>query len=295
MANGILAVEMTEAAVGAPWSDTEVQAIVADYFHMLLQELSGQKYSKTAHRRALLPKLRGRSDASVELKHQNISAVLAELRAPWILGYKPRRNYQTALFEVVVARLASDRQFDIAAASAVEQPAVVPHGADFSHLIVPAPSASVSSSPDPPAYSRRTEGVHRDYLGLEARNRSLGLAGEEFVVAYERHRLHEVGAKKLIDKVEHVSKTRGDGLGYDVLSYESNGRERLIEVKTTAFGREAPFYLTRTELALSKAEPELFRLFRLFEFRRHPRMFDLAGPVDQRCRLDAVTYMARFL
>lgn len=29
-------------------------------------------------------------------------------------------------------------------------------------------------------------------------------------------------------------------------------------MKTTAFGREAPFYLTRTELSLSKSEPELF-------------------------------------
>jgi len=74
---------MSETATGAPWSGIEVEAVVANYFHMLLQELSGQKYSKTAHRRALLPRLRGRSDAAVELKHQNASAVLVELRTPW--------------------------------------------------------------------------------------------------------------------------------------------------------------------------------------------------------------------
>lgn len=285
---------MGEVAAGTPWSDSEVEAVVADYFYMLMQELSGQKYSKAAHRHALLPKLRGRSNASVELKHQNISAVLAELRAPWILGYKPRRNYQAALFENVARRLVSDRQFDTVAEAAVDQPAVVPRVPNFSDLIVPAPKASVAASPDPAPYSRRSEGLHRDYLALEARNRSLGLAGEKYVVDYERHRLHEIGAKKYVDKVEHVSKTRGDGLGYDVLSYESNGRERLIEVKTTAYGREAPFYVSRNELALSKAEPESFLLFRIFEFRRQPRMFEIAGPIDQRCHLDAVTYMARF-
>lgn len=285
---------MPEPATGTPWSDAEVEAVVADYFSMLMQELSGQQYSKTAHRRALLPRLRDRSEASVELKHQNISAVLANLHAPWILGYKPRRNYQAALFDAVSRRLVSDRQFDAVAAAAAEQPAIVPGIPGFSGLIVPAPEATGATHPDPTPYSRRSEGLHRDYLALEARNRSLGLAGEEFVVDYERHRLHEIGAKKYIDKVEHVAKTRGDGLGYDVLSYESDGRERLIEVKTTAYGREAPFYVSRNELALSKAEPESFRLFRLFEFRRQPHMFEIAGAIDGRCRLDAVSYMARF-
>ena len=36
------------------WSRIEVEATVADYFHMLVMELSGQSYNKTAHRRALL-------------------------------------------------------------------------------------------------------------------------------------------------------------------------------------------------------------------------------------------------
>lgn len=286
---------MTELATGTPWSDAEVEAVVSDYFHMLMQELSGQTYSKAAHRRSLLPKLRGRSEASVELKHQNISAVLIGLRAPWILGFKPRHNYQHALFEAVVLRLASDREFDAAATAAVDQPAVVPGAASFSNLMVPVPASSVARNPEPPAYSRRDVGVHRDYFALEARNRSLGLAGEQYVVEYERHRLREIGAKKYIDRVEHVAETRGDGLGYDVLSYESDGRERLIEVKTTTYGREAPFYVSRNELALSKAEPGSFRLFRLFEFRRQPHMFEIAGPMDARCRLDAVSYMARVL
>jgi hypothetical protein len=34
-----------------------------------------------------------------------------------------------------------------------------------------------------------------------------------------------------------VSVTRGDHEGFDILSFESGGTERLVEVKTTGFGR----------------------------------------------------------
>lgn len=55
-------------------SDSEVSAEVDAYFNMLRLELSGRKYNKAMHRRALMGQLNNRSDASVALKHQNISA-----------------------------------------------------------------------------------------------------------------------------------------------------------------------------------------------------------------------------
>ena len=76
------------------WSHEEVEETVADYLHMLTQELAGQVYNKTEHRRVLKRKLVERSDAAIELKHQNISAVLLMLGCPWISGYKPRSNFQ---------------------------------------------------------------------------------------------------------------------------------------------------------------------------------------------------------
>lgn len=279
---------------GAPWAPEEIDAVVADYFQMLVLELNQQRYSKAARRRALLPRLHRRSEGSIEFKHQNISAVLLDLGAPWILNYKPRQNYQRALFDAVADRLERDFALDAAAAHAVDQPAAAPDLIRFADVVVAAPAVASVSDREPLPYRRPERAVRRDYLGMEARNRSLGLAGEEFVVAYERHRLNEAGARRLVEKVEHVAKTRGDGLGYDVLSFDTNGRERLIEVKTTAFGREAPFYLTRTELGLSKAEPEIFRLCRLFEFRKRPQMFELTGALDERCRLDPVSFLASF-
>lgn len=279
----------------APWSEQEVAAIVADYFHMLTLELAGQRVNKAAHRRELMRRLNDRPDGSVERKHQNISAILIELGCPYIGGYKPLVNYQRLLHEAVVAHLTQDRSFDTTATSAAERPAAAPLVSDPAGILVPAPKVMHVERDRDPTYAVRRTGVFRDYLDREARNRSLGSAGEAFVVAFEQRRLHAAGAVKLADRIEHVSSVRGDGLGYDVLSFDVDGRERFIEVKTTTFGQMTPFFVSRNEVDFSESAGEQFRLYRLFDFRKQPRMFELSGPVSRNCRLDPVSYRAGFV
>src|SRR5687767_1318951 len=91
------------------WSKSEVELIVYDYFKMFQLELEQQKYNKSEHREILLPLLNNRSNGSVEFKHQNISAVLANMGQPYIKGYKPRGNYQQILEEYVAKFLRDHR------------------------------------------------------------------------------------------------------------------------------------------------------------------------------------------
>ncbi len=274
------------------WTREEVEAIVADYFDMLSQELAGAAYSKTAHRHALAAKLRERSDGSIERKHQNISAVLIELGCPYISGYKPLVNYQALLFEVVSDRLTHDAALQRAVVQVAEEPATPPAALELASMLEPAPALKAAEPKK--AYQLPTTAHRRDYLAREARNRSLGAAGEELAVAYERFRLHKGGRPKLSDRVEHVSRTRGDGLGYDILSFDLDGRERFIEVKTTAFGKETPFFITRSEVDFSAATADQYHLYRFFQFRRQPRLFTLSGPVGSNCVLDPATFIGRF-
>ena len=137
--------------------------------------------------------------------------------------------------------------------------------------------------------------IKRDYLQREARNRSLGLAGELLVMEYEAQRLHNLGARSLADKVEHVSKSRGDGAGYDILSFETDGQERFIEVKTTAYIAETPFFVSPNEVDFSDVHHARFHLYRLFDFRRKPQMFVLPGFVAAHCSLDPMSYRATLL
>ena len=274
------------------WSRFEVEAIVADYLQMLTLELTGQSYNKTMHRQNLKHKLDGRSDPSIEFKHANISAAMIDLGFPYIRGYKPRANYQAMVATVATEQVRLHKILDDAALSAVQQPAVMPAVADFSKVKSDAPPKQTRVSE--PINPLLFKAVKRDYLEREAQNLSLGLAGEEFVVQFEHWRLKALGEHKLADKVDHVAKSKGDGLGYDVLSFDPDGRERFIEVKTTTFGKATPFFVSRSELALSKGAREQFHLYRLFEFRSAPRLFDLKGSLYEHCVLDPVTYRACF-
>ena len=179
-----------------------------------------------------------------------------------------------------------------AAEAAALRPAVDVAVTDPAAVWTPAPVLRVRETA--PAYLPDFAAVHRDYLALEARNRSLGRAGEKFVVELEARRLHGLGRGRLADKVEHVAATRGDGPGFDVLSFEPYGREKLIEVKTTAFGQLTPFYVSRNELARSDRDAPRYHVYRVFDFRRHPRVFDLPGRIDAHCRLDPVSFLAGF-
>lgn len=281
-------------ATDTGWSRLEVEATVADYLHMLVLEYSGQSYTKAAHRRALQSKLNGRTEAAIELKHQNISAVLHSLGFHWIPGYKPRGHYQALLREVVEEQLANNKLIDEAAQNAATSPAAAPLLDDFHNVLVEPPKLVVEArEPSAPAYYSSNP-KKRDYLEREARNISLGRAGEEFVLNFEHFRLYELGQKKLADQVDHVSINKGDGLGFDILSFEPDGRERYIEVKTTAFAKETPFFISRGEIQFAQDHEEQFHLYRLYEFRKSPKLFDLVGKVERHCAVNPVSFICEF-
>mgnify|MGYP001194039169 CR=1 FL=1 len=86
----------------------------------------------------------------------------------------------------------------------------------------------------------------------------------------------------------------GDGAGYDILSFDSSGAERLVEVKTTRGSQTTPFFLTRNEYALAEERADAFKLMRLYSFAQDPRMFELTPPLGETVRLSTHTYEARF-
>ena len=278
---------------GRDWTSDEVAQIVGDYLAMLSFELNGQRYNKAEHRRRLLGQLPGRSAGAVEFKHCNISAVMLQLGFPYLKGYLPRSNFQrNLLIDEVSRQVMGHRALDEAALLAVQRPAVEPTVPDFSVVKAEAPTRETVVREPAPAYTRSP--VQRDYLAREAHNRSLGAAGEAFALRFERWRLQQLGAGHLAGRVEHVSTTEGDGLGYDIRSFEQDGRERYIEVKTTSFGVRTPFFLTDNELRFSRDCAPQYRLYRLYDFRAGPRLFELMGPIDQHCHLDPTGYRASF-
>ncbi|WP_346862441.1 DUF3883 domain-containing protein [uncultured Draconibacterium sp.] len=275
-----------------PWSNTEVQLIVADYFNMLSAELKGESYSKAAHRRALMPLLQNRSDGSVEFKHQNISAVLIELGQPFIKGYLPRFNYQQILKEMVIDYLNQNRriedQFKLFAEKEIVKPKT---GFDFLKFVAEPPKGNNSYEPKA---TYRINPIKVNYLEKEQRNRNLGYLGEELIMEYERWQLIKLGKEKLAEKVEWISKDQGDGAGFDILSRNINGTDKYIEVKTTKLSKETPIFFSKNELDFSIDHRNNFHLYRLFDFGNKARMFTRNGALNEVCHPVPVSYKGFF-
>ncbi len=76
-----------------------------------------------------------------------------------------------------------------------------------------------------------------------------GDRGEEIAVAIEQDFFESIGRKDLADRVRNVAAEDGDGAGYDVLSFFTDGREKYIEVKSTTSSLSSPIYVSRNELS----------------------------------------------
>lgn len=279
---------------GKPWTETEVARTVATYFRMLRMQELGQNFVKADLIRQLQQQIPARNRPSIEYKFRNISSVLNGLGVQAVSGYKPLPNIQRLLVDVVADALGSDKVLDEVAIKSLETPVelLIPESFEDFLIVTPEPKQKIS---DKQSDWIQRKAIKRDYLERESRNRSLGNAGELLVMEYEAHRLHQEGAKKYVDRLEHVSSSKGDGLGFDILSFDADGRERFIEVKTTAYDAETPFFVSPNEVDFSGHNPDQFHLYRLFAFRRKPQMFTVPGPVAANFSLDPVSYRASLL
>jgi hypothetical protein len=212
-----------EASERRNWTDGELDLIVSDYFFMLNDEVAGVPFNKAQHNRLLRTKI-NRSEASIEFKHRNISAVLERLGLQKIKGYFPAQNFQAAIIDAIERYLVSN--------PAAQHPEALLKGlSEQTQLFVGSPPTLLPIVPmnkNMERLVRKFNPVERDF-----RNRKLGREGEELVLHFERQRLQRQDRVDLAKKVKWISQEEGDGAGYDILSFDHQGNERLLEVKTT--------------------------------------------------------------
>ena len=282
---------------GEDWTAREIDAAVASYFAMLSNEIAGLPNNKAERNRALqveIPRNRG----AIEFKHQNISAVMLGLGQPWIKGYKPAANFQNALVDGVLRWLDSHDDW--------LKPSALPHRvsetgggqAPFSGPTVERfieYGAVPSQRNEPPKIDPEfmaAIGRKFDVAARDARNRALGRAGEEAVFAEEQRLLRAAGREDLARKARWTSQEDGDGYGYDISSFEPDGREKLIEVKTTNGWERTPFHISANELTVADARREEWQLVRVWDFARRPSAFVLRPPIQSHVDLTPTSFLA---
>jgi hypothetical protein len=278
--------------IGEDWSPEEVDAAVSAYFEMLALEARQERFNKSAFNAELRAKLRGRSKSSVELKHQNISAVLQSLELPYIQGYKPRGNAQLLLRKSVQRYVLdnSDRLKQVVDALEEVKP---PQERTFKAVLVEPPQVEAGVKPDV-AFPRARLPRKVDYAARDEANRKLGRAGEQWVIDFEQQRLIADGRASLFDRLDWVSDRLGDGAGFDILSYDEVDRPRYIEVKTTNGPHASSFIISRNELDFSQEAGDAFFLYRVFQFRESPSLYMLQGDVAAKLHLEPLDFRASF-
>lgn len=153
--------------------------------------------------------------------------------------------------------------------------------------------------PAPNNFQENTEtsntAISIDFIEQEIKNKQLGYSGEEFILKYEKEFLINNNRKSLAKKVIHVSKEIGDGLGYDILSFDLDDNEKKIEVKTTRGDITRPFYLSRNELEYSAKESKNYHLYRVFDFNpnlNRGKYYVISGNLKNKLKLTAMNYKA---
>ena len=277
----------------ADWTDEENDIIVADYFAMLEDELIGRPYVKAERNRELQQILTRRGRGSIEFKHQNISAVLLGLGQPWIRGYKPASRFQHSLVDAVLRWLERRSDWLIGSTRKNGELPTAPSGMpeEPTLWIGPAPTFSNQPSPVDPEFMAML-GRKYDVAERDARNRALGRAGEELLLAHERAVLTSAGRSDLAKRVSWTAVEEGDGAGFDIASFEPDGKKRLLEVKTTNGWDRTPFHVTRNELAAAERNRDNWHLVRLWDFAREPKAFSIRPPLEAHVVLTPTSFLA---
>ncbi|MGB0256694.1 MAG: DUF3883 domain-containing protein, partial [Flavobacteriaceae bacterium] len=275
------------------WSALEVETIVPVYFEMLRKELRGEKFNKSAYRRNLSLKLLERSEGAIEYKHQNISAVLAKHDLLYIVGYQPGFDRTQQLLEREILNYLESHPdvydlFD----QFLRNPRDLETKKVVFHKWKKEPPKSQDLKENEPVYKKKSKSK-RNYLEEEQRNHSIGQKGEQLVYDYEVWRLKNSSNPELADQVQWISQ-ENDAAGFDILSKETDGSDRYIEVKTTTLGKKTPIFFSQNENAFSQAHSRQFYLYRVFDLRKNPRLFIVQGRFERFCRMEVVGYKGWF-
>ena len=108
-----------------------------------------------------------------------------------------------------------------------------------------------------------------DFQITGKQRKNIGRFGNVIILEYERKRLIDLGLSRLSSKIKYPAETRGNALGYDIISYDMNGKPIYIKVKTTKQNKPADFYISTKEKSIAEQMFErgnkylLYRIFNL--------------------------------
>lgn len=138
--------------------------------------------------------------------------------------------------------------------------------------------------PNPASIAKKEKGHlnhnNPDYEKEARKFKKLGDRGEKIVMDLEKKRLGNLGRSDLAKKIERVS-LKSDSLGYDILSFETDGSKRLIEVKATRSKvGMANFFYTANEL-MTAQDSDNYYIYMVYDVTSEcPKVWAIKNPFN---------------
>jgi hypothetical protein len=281
------------------WTDEQSEFVCKYYIAQLKKHLLSKEPQKQQVAKNYLMSELGKSSKAVRLKLHHISSILVNSDLPYLESFKPIPRAEIDLidwnetnvlkkilleefnepdFLDFLSSLSAKTEYstEVTKEIQVEQP---PDEDVFEHL----------ENADQPSLRIRPK---INYVEREIRNTKLGEAGETWVINFERQRLLAEGREDLANKIVWASKDVGDGLGFDIISYNSSGDKVYIEVKTTCLGKFSAFYLTQKEIQTSLKLGVSYYIYRVFDFNKETKLFTIENSLADSLDLVPTTFRA---
>jgi len=152
-----------------------------------------------------------------------------------------------------------------------------------------------------PNTSRKVEQTQKgqtyDHIALSKKYKRIGDRGEQIVIKKEREVLRKANREDLALKINHVSK-KDDSAGYDILSYDITGQEKLIEVKSTLKPAEqGNIFISKNELEVAKSNNNYYFYLVFDAGSTNPKIWKVGGSDflnDKKIIIEPVNYKITF-
>ena len=150
-----------------------------------------------------------------------------------------------------------------------------------------------------PTDKKNTNSENRNKFNFSLPSKKVGRAGEEHVYEYEYNKLIKAGRKDLALKIVKQYEILNDFPGYDIKSFDKNGNEMYIEVKSTKSKSKNYFEISRNEVRKSKKFQDQYFIYHVVDVLKDPRITNsLSNPLSKiekgEITMDPLIYQIKF-
>jgi hypothetical protein len=287
-------------SIGEPdnWNFEETE-FLCDYYIKELKDILSNNVVKTlAKAKSELMPILNKSSKSIRYKLQHISSILVNSDLPYIEEFKPIPRAEIDLIDFnetynlkkILTEKFNDKSF-ISFLDSIANNQNFISEFDKQVEIEKQPQQDIFEEDNLPQQKSIKIRPKINYVEREIRNSKLGEEGEKWVLEFEEQKLKNLGLTDLANEIVWASKNVGDGLGYDIISFNSQREKIYIEVKTTCLGKFSAFYLTKKELEVS-VEINNYKIYRVFDFDKETKIYIVEDNLINQLDLTPTTYRA---